>query len=81
MSKYYLMMGQVDDDGTVINQGSHDLTLLKSGRLLPKDFCGPLVCDLDEEHLDGVMPTFYRTPAIISTKQGSIWIPGSYLAG
>ncbi len=69
MSKYYLMVGKVDDDGTVINQESHGLTRLKTGLFLPKDFCGPLVCNLVPEHSGGVIPTFYRTPAIIGTKQ------------
>ena len=69
MSKYYLMAEKAIADGTIIYQKSHELTELKTGFFLPKDFCGSLVCSLDEEYLDGVLPTFYMSPAIIGTRQ------------
>lgn len=69
MTKYYLMAQKVPDDGTVITQMSHYFTELKTGNLFPDDFEEPFVCQLLGEFADGVMSTFYMSPAIIGTSQ------------
>lgn len=67
--KYYRMSRLVRDNGTSLYQRSHDLTELKTGRPLGNDFEGPLVVELDKEFIDGEMPTFYESPAVIGTKR------------
>lgn len=32
-------------------------------------FVGPLICELDDDHPNGRLPTFYMSPAIIGTKK------------
>ncbi len=69
MRKYYLMAQKVPENGTIIRKKSHRFTELKTGHFLPKDFEGPLVCQLLGKFADGIMSTFYMSPAIIGTKQ------------
>jgi len=69
MSKYYLMAQKVPDNGTVINQMSHKFTRLKTGHFFPDDFETPFVCQLLGQFANGIMSTFYMSPAIIGTKQ------------
>ena len=69
MTQYYLMAQKVPDNGTVIVKRSHTFTRLKTGEILPDDFEEPLVCQLLGEFSNGVMSTFYMSPAIIGTKQ------------
>jgi len=76
--KYYLMAEKAEADGTVIYGDSHDMTELKTGSFLVdyenddeegEPFVGPLICKMDDEHVDGKMSTFFMSPAIIGTKQ------------
>ncbi|VAW88947.1 hypothetical protein MNBD_GAMMA17-1956 [hydrothermal vent metagenome] len=69
MSKYYLMAQKVPDNGTVIQKVSHKRTRQKTGHFLPNDFEGPYICILLGQFANGVMSTFYMSPAIIGTKQ------------
>jgi len=69
MSKFYLMVEKALTNGTIIFQRNNILTPLKTGHLLLDNFKPPLICDLDNEHLNGVLPTFYMSPAIIGKKQ------------
>ena len=69
MSKYYVMAEKALNESTIIYKKSHKRIPLKTGCPLPKDFKGPLICKLDEEHLNGIQPTFYMSPAIIGTRQ------------
>jgi hypothetical protein len=68
MSKYYLMARKVPENGTLISQISHPFAQLKSGHFL-EDFEGPFECQLVGRFANGVLPTFYMSPAIIGTKQ------------
>jgi hypothetical protein len=75
--KYYRMDRMVKDDSTLIYQVSHETTELKTGMPLVdyekseegERFKGPLICVLDEDTIGGKLPTFYKNPAVISTKQ------------
>lgn len=69
MSSYYLMAQKVPENGTVITQISHELTLFKTGQLFDDDFEEPFVCQLLGKFANGVMSTFYMSPAIIGTRQ------------
>ncbi len=69
MKKYYLMAQKVLENGTIIRKKSHRFTEFKTGHFLPKDFEEPLVCQLLGKFSDGIMSTFYMSPAIIGTKQ------------
>lgn len=65
--KYY----QIKNDptnGTILYQQNHDLLLLKQGERFEEELNEPFIAELDEEHLDGQMHTFYESPAIIATK-------------
>jgi len=75
--KFYQMAEKVMADSTIIYQRSHDFFELCTGHLLMdyskndhgEPFTGTFVCELDEDHLDGKLPTFYMDPAVIGTKQ------------
>ncbi len=68
MNKFYLMAEKSLTDGTIIYKKNNILTPLKTGELLLDNFKPPLNCILDDEHSNGVMPTFYMSPAIIGKK-------------
>ncbi|MCF6324270.1 MAG: hypothetical protein L3J89_08110 [Gammaproteobacteria bacterium] len=76
--KYYVMAEKAEADGTIIYKNSHSMTALKTGSFLVdyenddekgEPFVGPLICKIDDEHVDGKMSTFFMSPAIIGTKQ------------
>jgi hypothetical protein len=76
--KYYLMAEKAGADGTIIYKNSHYMTAFKTGSILidyenddeeGEPFTGPLICALDDEHLDGKLSTFFMSPAIIGTRQ------------
>lgn len=76
--KYYLMAEKTEADGTILYQDSHVMASLKQGANLidyenddeeGEPFVGPLICKLDDEHVDGKMSTFFMSPAIIGTKE------------
>jgi len=64
-------------DGTLIYQRSHRYFELKTGHLLMdysknnngEPFTGTFMCELDDEHPDGKLSTFFMSPAIVGTKQ------------
>jgi len=66
--KYYLMARKVDENSTLLDQVSHDLTEFSTGDFLPKGFISPLIVSLDEEFIDREMATFYSDPAVIGKK-------------
>jgi hypothetical protein len=59
----------VPSGGAIVFKRSHSLTRLKTGHLLGEDFGGPLVVEMDVENPKGRMPTFFESPALISTKK------------
>jgi hypothetical protein len=67
--KYYQMGKKTGPDGTIIFQQSHEFFRLKTGHKLKPDFKGPFIVELDDEHPDGRLPTFYESPAFIGTKE------------
>jgi len=76
--KYYLMAEKAEADGTILYQDSHFMASLKEGASLVdyendddegEPFVGPLICKMDDEHVDGKMSTFFMSPAIVGTKQ------------
>jgi hypothetical protein len=69
MSKYYLMAEKVSENGTIIRQKSHPFAQLKSGYFLEDFDDGPFECQLVDRFANGVLPTFYMSPAVIGTKQ------------
>jgi len=69
MINYYLMAKKVPENATIIRQKSHPFAFLKSGDYMGEDFEEPFVCRLVDRFANGVMPTFYMSPAIIGTKQ------------
>ena len=69
MSKFYLMAEKPLTNGTIIFKKNNLLTPLKTGHLLLDNFKPPLICNIDNEHLNGVQPTFYMSPAIIGKKE------------
>lgn len=69
MSKFYLIAEKALVNGTIIFKKNNILTPLKTGHQLLDNFTPPLICNLDNEHLNGVLPTFYMSPAIIGKKQ------------
>lgn len=69
MTKYFLMARKIPENGTIIRKSSHRFTELKTGRFLPETFKNPLECQLLGDYADGVMPTFYMSPAVIGTQQ------------
>ena len=67
MTRRYYQMGDMVKEGTTfLYKRSHRLVQLNSGHLL-NDFIGPLICELDEEYIDGRMRTFYHSPGFIAT--------------
>jgi len=81
--KYYQMSDKVslaNFDGTEpagLYQRSHRYLQTKTGSFLVdythnehgEPFKGPLICELDDENATGILPTFFMSPALISTKQ------------
>lgn len=67
-SRFYGMAEKANPHGTIIYQRSHDLVPFKTGRPLPADFAGPLWCELDADTREGVLPTFFTSPALIARK-------------
>ncbi|MCF6347940.1 MAG: hypothetical protein L3J20_06540 [Flavobacteriaceae bacterium] len=63
------MAQKIPENGTVIQEVSHERIRQKTGHFLPNDFEGPYVCILLGQFANGVMSTFYMSPAIIGTKQ------------
>lgn len=66
---YYLMARRVDENSTLLDQVSHELTEFSTGSLFPNDFEGPLIVSLDPEFENGEMATFYTDPAVIGRKE------------
>lgn len=69
MNKFYLMAKKTRANSTLIYQENNTFTSWKTGHLLSEYFESPLICNLDDEHLDGVLPSFYMSPAIIGKKE------------
>jgi len=75
--KFYQMARKVREDSTLLDQQSHERIEFCTGHILidysnnenGEPFKGPLICTLDEEFINGKMPTFYVDPALIGTKQ------------
>lgn len=66
--KYYQMARKVTENSTLLDQESHKMTELCTGRRFPEDVEDPFVVSLDEDHIDGEMATFYMSPAVIARK-------------
>ena len=69
MSKFYLMAKKSRVDSTILYQENNTFTIWKTGHALSEYFESPLICYLDDNHLNGVLPTFYMSPAIIGKKE------------
>lgn len=69
MSEFYLMAKKSRANSTIIFQENNTFTTWKTGHLLSEYFESPLICYLDDEHINGVLPTFYMSPAIIGKKE------------
>ncbi len=81
--KFYLMTDKVllaNYDGTEsagLYKRSHRYMETKTGDFLVdytsndhgEPFKGPLICELDDEDATGILPTFFRSPALIGTKR------------
>lgn len=67
--KYFIMARRVVENGTLLYKRSHRLVQTKTGEFFPEGFKGPFVVELDEDNVDGVLPTFYGGPAVIAKKE------------
>lgn len=60
------MARKVDANGTLLFKRSHRRVQTKTGHMFPAGFEGPMIVELDDENVNGTMPTFYGGPAVIA---------------
>lgn len=56
---------RIKSDGTGLYKRSHRLVQMKTGEAFHHNVEGPFVVELDSENVDGSLPTFYESPALI----------------